>query len=162
MIYNYWYHLYIDSIYQLLISPSKWEKSGQLPQIDDIILFMFTDLGCSKKSVVWKLGQVVASTTRSTSSSYVSKPTITGPSQLEVNRRNPRDVSVIYANDEFHVNTPEHYAQVTIMFYLSFVRMAGALKIHLHPVSISSKIVKKFFESVKFNLGSENIYIFCK
>ena len=73
---------------------------------------MFTDSGYSKKSVVWKLGWVVASTTRSTSISYVSKPMITGPSPLAVIRRNPRDVSVIYAADEFHVNTPEHYAQV--------------------------------------------------
>ena len=97
MIYSCWYQLYIDSIYQLLIRPRKWEKSGRLPQIDNIVLFMFTNAGYSKKSVVWKLGRVVASTTRSTSISYVSKPTITGPSPLAVIRRNPRDVSVIYA-----------------------------------------------------------------
>ena len=112
LIYNCWYQLYIDSIHQLLIRPSKWEKTGRLPQTNDIVLFMFTDSGYSKKSVVWKLGRVVASTTRSTSISYVSKPMITGPSPLAVIRRNPRDVSVIYAADEFHVNTPEHYAQV--------------------------------------------------
>ena len=27
-IYNAWYQLYIDSIHQLLIMPSKWEKTG--------------------------------------------------------------------------------------------------------------------------------------
>ena len=31
LIYNCWYQLYIDSIHQLLIRPSKWEKSGRLP-----------------------------------------------------------------------------------------------------------------------------------
>ena len=36
------------------------------------------------------------------------------------------------------------------MFNFSLVRMAGALKIHLHPILISSKLVKLFFESVKF------------
>ena len=103
---------------------------------------MFTDLGYSKKYVVWKLGRIVASTTRSISSSYISKPTITGPSSLAVIRRNPRDVSVSYAVDEFLVNTPEHYAQVTNMFNFSFERMAGALNTHLHPISISSNLVK--------------------
>ena len=83
-----------------------------LPQINDIVLFTFTDSGYSKKAVVWKLGRVVAATTRSTSISYVSKPTITGPSPLAIIRRNPRDVSVIYAANEFHINTPEHHAQV--------------------------------------------------
>ena len=78
----------------------------------EIITANRTKLGYSKKFVVRKLGRVVASTTRSTSSSDISKPTITGPSPLAVIRRNPRDVSVIYAADEFHVNTPEHYAQV--------------------------------------------------
>ena len=34
---------------------------------------MFTDLGYSKKSVVWKLGRTVASNSRSISSSYISK-----------------------------------------------------------------------------------------
>ena len=87
-------------------------KSGRLPQTNDIVLFMFTDSGYSKKSVVWKLGEVVSSTTRSTYICYVSKPMISGPSQLAVIRRNPKDVSVIYAANEFHVNTPEHYAQV--------------------------------------------------
>ena len=64
--------------------PSKLEKPGQLPHIDNIILVMFTDLGYSKKPVVWKLGRTVASNSRSISSSYISKPTITGPSSLAV------------------------------------------------------------------------------
>ena len=28
LIYNFWYQMYIDSIHQLLIRPSKWEKTG--------------------------------------------------------------------------------------------------------------------------------------
>ena len=66
LIYSCWYQLYIDSIHQLLTWLSKWEKTGGLPQINYIVLFMFTDSGYSKKSVVWKLGWVVSSTTRST------------------------------------------------------------------------------------------------
>ena len=111
VIYSSWYHLYIDSIYQLIIRPSKWEKTGRLPQINDRVLFTFTNSGYSKKAVVWKLARVVAAT-RSTSISYVSKPARTGLSMLAIIKRNPRDVSVIYAADEFHINTPEHHAQV--------------------------------------------------
>ena len=48
---------------------------------------MFTDLGYSKKSVVWKLGRTVASNSRSISSSNISKPTITGPSSLAVKEK---------------------------------------------------------------------------
>ena len=93
---------------QLLIRPSKLEKTGRLPQINDIVLFTFTDSGYSTKAVVWKLGRVIAATTRRTFISYVSKSACAGPSILAVIRRNPRDVSVIYAIDEFHINTPEH------------------------------------------------------
>ena len=60
LIYAAWYQLYIDNVHQLLIRPSKWEKTGRLPQIDDIVLFTFTDSGYSKKAIVWKLGRVVA------------------------------------------------------------------------------------------------------
>ena len=104
--------MYIDNVHQLLVRPSKWEKTGRLPQINDIVLFTFTDSGYSKKAVVWKLGRVVAATNRSTSISYVSKPGRTDPSTLAVLKRNPRDVSVIYATDKFHISTPEHFAQV--------------------------------------------------
>ena len=46
------------------------------------------------------------------------------------------------------------------MFNFSFVRMAGALKIHLHPNMLSSISVKKFFESVKNILENVKIFIF--
>ena len=41
--YSCWYQLYIDYVHQLLIRPSNWEKTGRLPQINDIVLFTFTD-----------------------------------------------------------------------------------------------------------------------
>ena len=109
---NHWYQLYIDKVHQLLVRSSKREKIGWLPQINDIFLFTFPDLGYSEKAVAWKPGRVTADTIRSTSISYVSKPARIGPSILAVIRRNPGDVSVIYAADEFYINTPEHFAQV--------------------------------------------------
>ena len=32
LIYNCWYQLYIDNVHQLLVRPSKWEKTGWLVQ----------------------------------------------------------------------------------------------------------------------------------
>ena len=46
------------------------------------------------------------------------------------------------------------------MFYFSFLRMARALKIHLHPISIASKFVKNSFESVKFILEKVKTFLF--
>ena len=112
LIYSSWYHLYINSIYQLIIRPSKWEKPGQLPHIDNIILVMFTDLGYSKKPVVWKLGQTVASNSKSISSSYISKPTITGPSSLAVKGKFFESVKFILGNVKtfiFFVNKSINY-----------------------------------------------------
>ena len=109
---NHWYQLYIDNVHQLLVRSSKWEKIGQLPQINDISLFTFTDLGYSEKPVAWRPGKVTAATIRSTSISYISKPGRSDPSILAVIRRNPWDVSVIYATDQFYINTSEHFAQV--------------------------------------------------
>ena len=96
-----------------MVRSSKWEKIGRLPQTNDILLFTLTDLGYSEKAVAWRPGRVTAATIRSTSISYVSKPARIGPSILAVIRRNPGDVSVIYAADEFYINTPERFAQVT-------------------------------------------------
>ena len=45
------------------------------------------------------------------------------------------------------------------MFKFSFVRMAGALKIHLHPNKLSSISVKNIFESVKSILENVKIFI---
>ena len=44
------------------------------------------------------------------------------------------------------------------MFNFSWVRMDGALKIHLHHILISSNTIKKFFESVI--VVSENVKTF--
>ena len=45
------------------------------------------------------------------------------------------------------------------MFNFTFVRMAGALKIYLHPNMLSSILVKKFFEWMKNILENVKIFI---
>ena len=65
------------------------------------------------EAVIWKPGRVVADFNKSTFMSYVYKSVRTGLPSIAAIIRNPRDVSIIYAADELHINTPEHYAQVT-------------------------------------------------
>ena len=65
------------------------------------------------EAVIWKPGRVVADFNKSTFMSYFYKSARTGLPSIAAIIRNPRDVSIIYAADELHINTPEHYAQVT-------------------------------------------------
>ena len=46
------------------------------------------------------------------------------------------------------------------MFNFSFVRMAGAYNLHLHPNELSSKLVKNILESVKIILENMKLVIF--
>ena len=107
-----WVQLYKDNIHQLVCRSSNWEKIDRLLQFNDIILFTFTDLGYSEKPVAWRTDRIIAVTDRSISISNICKLARFGPSILAIVRRNSGDVSVIYAADEFYINTPEHFAQV--------------------------------------------------
>ena len=65
------------------------------------------------EAVIWKPGRVVADFKKSTFMSYVCKSARTGLPVIAAIIRNPRDVSIICPANELHINTPEHYAQVT-------------------------------------------------
>ena len=95
-----------------MVRSSKWEKIDRLPQINNISLFTVTDLGYSEKAVAWRASRVTAEKIRSTLISYANKPARSDPSILAIIRRDPGDVSVIYAANEFYINTPERFAQV--------------------------------------------------
>ena len=110
-IYSCWYQFFISNIHQLMMIPNKWLKTGRLPTVDDIVLFIFTDSNFSKQSIVWKLGRVIQATERKIKISYASRSSKIGSVTMLSVDRNPRDVSLIYAANEFLLNTPEHYAQ---------------------------------------------------
>ena len=65
------------------------------------------------EAVIWKPGRVVADVNKITLMSYIYKSARPGLPVIAAIIRNPRDVSIIYAADKLHINTPEHYAQVT-------------------------------------------------
>ena len=65
------------------------------------------------EAVIWKPGRVVADVNKSIFMSYIYKFARTGLPVIAAIIRNPKDVSIIYAANKLHINTPEHYAQVT-------------------------------------------------
>ena len=104
-----WAQLYKD----LCCRSSNWEKIDRLYQFNDTILFTFTDLGSSEKPVAWETGKIIAVMDRSMSISNIHKLAHLGPSMLAIIRRSYGNMSVIYAADEFYINNPERFAQVT-------------------------------------------------
>ena len=58
LIYSCWDHLYIDSIHQLFIRPRKWETTGRLPQVDDIILLCSQIQDTRRKLLYGNLGRL--------------------------------------------------------------------------------------------------------
>ena len=42
----------------LTLKPDKWNKSTVMPNIGDVVLFVFNDSSYSKSDIAWKLGRV--------------------------------------------------------------------------------------------------------
>ena len=105
-----WAQLYKDIV---CCRSNSWEEIDWLRQLNDTILFTFTDLGYSEKPVAWGTSKIIAVTDRSMSISNIRKLAHLGPSILAIIRRNSGNVSVIYAANEFYINNPERFAQVT-------------------------------------------------
>ena len=105
-----WAQLYKDIVYY---RSSSWKESDRLRQLNDTMLFTFTDLGYSEKPVAWGMSNITAVRDRNMSISNIRKLAQLGSSILAIVRRNSGNVSVIYAADEFCINNPEQVAQVT-------------------------------------------------
>lgn len=47
-----WFSIFMDNIHMLTFKPNKWNKSTDLPNIENVGLFVFDD---SKSDILWKL-----------------------------------------------------------------------------------------------------------
>ena len=105
-IFRAWFRIYMENIHLLnTASTLKWTKSGPLPVVGDIVLFVAMEsAGGSKKDGVWRLGRVVAVTDRRVNIKQVLKS-----GTKTVLERNPRDVSIIAGVDELAVNTQDYF-----------------------------------------------------
>ncbi len=104
-IYRNWFQIFIENIHLLDLRPNKWLKSGRLPTIDDIVLFVYNDSGYTKDEITWKLGRVTSVSKRKVSIAYSNKGSKT---KLEV-ERSMRDISIFYSVGELAVNTQAHF-----------------------------------------------------
>ena len=82
---------------------------GIQPKVDDIVMFIFKDLGYSKGHRTWKLGRVTQIQPRKITIEYFSKVSIQGISTIGSLSRNSRDISFTFVTDELFINTPEYF-----------------------------------------------------
>ena len=82
---------------------------GIQPKVDDIVMFIFKDLGYSKGHRTWKLGRVTQIQPRKITIEYFSKVSIQGISTIGSLSRNRRDISFTFVTDELFINTPEYF-----------------------------------------------------
>ena len=101
-----WARLYNSIVYY---RSSRSEDSYRLYQVNDTILFTFTELGYSETPVAWEISNITAVRDRNMSIINIRKLTQLGSPILAI----IGNESVIYAADEFCINNPERVAQVT-------------------------------------------------
>ena len=107
-------------------STLKWTKSGPLPVVGDVVLFVATEsAGGSKKDGVWRLGRVVTVTDRRIKIEQVLKS-----GTKTVLERNPRAVSVIAGVEEVAVNSQDYFDRLVASSSKSpsTVHLSGGLK----------------------------------
>ena len=90
-------------------SPPKWRRdSPRLPQLDDIVLFTFTD---SKIDPQWKIGRIVEVKHRSVTIRYASRLKPNALATMNTVTRSPRQVVIVFSENELNVNSSEYFAQ---------------------------------------------------
>lgn len=111
-IYKAWYQLFMDQIHMITMKPPKWQVTGRLPEVGDIVLFTYLDSGYGKKDKVWKLGKITKSGKTKVEIVFYphSGKTKAKCSTLE---RNPREVSILFSLDELCVNSKEYFQKVS-------------------------------------------------
>ena len=103
-IYQQWYQTFIDNVHLLNLRPNKWLKSDRIPEVSDIVLFVFNDSSYTKESICWKLGKVVDVQGNKVSLRYFMKTRV---EQILV--RSVRNISIVYSVGEILINTLDHF-----------------------------------------------------
>ena len=110
-----WYQMLLDRLHQLILKPSKWLHSD-IPNIDDIVLFIYLDNLRSKDQAVWKLGKVISihPSQRKVTIAFPDRSSPTTIPKLRTLNRSIREISIIYSVKDLPLNTTEHFESTTI------------------------------------------------
>ena len=57
-LYCEWYGIFLENIHMLDLRPNKWLKNRRLPNLDNIVLFIFNDSEYGKAGMDWRLGKI--------------------------------------------------------------------------------------------------------
>ena len=104
-IYQQWYQSFIDNVHLLNLRPNKWLKSSRLPNVNDVVIFVFNDSNYTKESAYWRLAKVV----EVQGSKVVLKYGIKANRMGQTLTRSVRDISIVYSVGEMLINTRGHF-----------------------------------------------------
>ena len=105
-----WYQMFLDRLHHLILKPRKWLVSD-IPNVDDIVLFIYLDGQKSKNEAVWKIGKIIKihSSNRKVTIAFPARVSPTRLPTLRTINRGIREISVIFSVKDLAINTTEHY-----------------------------------------------------
>ena len=103
------FQILVDRLHHFQAKPPKWQRSSpRLPKVNDIVLFTFTD---SKIDPHWKIGRIVEAEQRSVTIMYATRLKPNAMPTMSTVKRSPRQVVIIFSENELRPNSSEYFAQ---------------------------------------------------
>ena len=103
-----WFQLFMDRLHLFTIKPEKWLENTRPVQLQDIVIFVLSDSGQGKRKYEWKMGEVILVDKMKVEIRF-STLDVKGNLKKETLSRSARDVSILFSEGEFRVNSTEYF-----------------------------------------------------
>ena len=104
----------MDRIHFLSLKKNKWlSTDDRLPQVDDIVLFLFSDNLAITDADAWKLGRVVEVMATRCRIMYPSKSKRLEIPKRKFVERSFRDIVILLGEKDIHLNSSEYFEEIT-------------------------------------------------
>ena len=108
-----WYQMLIDRMHHLIPAPRKWLHSD-IPKVGDVVSFIYLDNLRSTNNACWKVGRIVevSPSKRKVTISFPDRSVPNKIPKLRIITRSLREISIIYSDSDFPVNTNQHHKSI--------------------------------------------------
>ena len=104
----------MDRNHFLSLKKNKWlSTDNRLPQVDDIVLFLFSDNPAITDADAWKLGRVVEVMATRCRIMYPSKSKRLEIPKRKFVERSFRDIVILLGEKDIHLNSSEYFEGIT-------------------------------------------------